>query len=975
MAQSAPKEESDFSLIMQRIRETEWNVVKNVSTLDSEATYWLDAIQSNGSWLDIDYSNTAQTGWTPLAHLDRLKKMALAYTLSTSSLYGDSTLFAGISRGLNKWYVEDPRSSNWYNQQIACPQRVGVILILMRSGKQQLTSTLETKLFSRMEEIGGRPDQSGSQGTGANKIDIATHWVYRGCLKEDEDVLSFGVEQVYYPVFTTTGEGLQSDFAYFQHGQQLFNGGYGISFVNGVARIANFTVGTQYALSDEKLDLLTTFTREGYLNLIRGKYYLYNVIGRGLSRPGALNASSAVDMTGLTGNLDVSHAAEYEAAIKRLKGEETAGYGMHTGQKHFWRGDYSLYFSPGYTFDVRMASTRTYRNENGNGENVKGYFLSEGAHSIAVDGDEYLDIFPVWNWTRIPGITAPQKTSVPQPAQWGTYGTSNFAGGVSNGQQGITVFALNNNEYSINTAARKAWFMFGDEIVCLGADIASTALEEINTTVNQCLAKGDVTVFDGDNEITPVTGTHTSLAADKIYHNKVGYIFPRGGNNINLSCESKTGNWSAINSTYSASETKDVFTLWLNHGVKPIAAIYEFIIVPNKTKEEIKAYNADDIEVLVNSDSLQVVRKVSQNLWGFVFYKAASFSNADFTLKAGNSCVVMLEDPDEASVSGWLADPSQIKKRISLRFVSAAFSAEKELDTELPQTPYAGSTVAFVIDSSTPDYDSTQAALHRIYAVDDAYVRDGSYGNTNYGTDGLIVKQDNADGYRRQFFLKFNLAELNPDTIDRVDLQLTVANANTNISATQWELYYVSNDTWTESTLTFNNKPAASMLLGSFPGSPAGTQVIYDLTQTIKDELAKTGDTHLSLNLVSTQRGDGKTDASFFSKETGDNDTRPYLLIESKKATTSLQTLSAPATLRMAGNPVHRGSEAVLLYNAETKGNATVRIYDVFGRELSQREVVVIADTKNRILLGTAQFDAGLYFVSVNGDTVRMVVE
>ncbi|MGC3978571.1 MAG: polysaccharide lyase family 8 super-sandwich domain-containing protein [Paludibacteraceae bacterium] len=704
-----------FDVIMKRIRETEWaGVSSNVTALDADVSALLTNLATNGSWADIDYTSTAQTSWEPVTHLDRLKKMVQAYTLNTSSYYGKAEVFSAISTALEFWYTADPRSTNWYMQQIACPQRMGVMLILMRAGAQHLSSELETKLLTRMETIGGRPDQSGSQGTGANKVDIATHWVYRGCLKEDASVLSFGVEQVYYPVFITTSEGLQSDFSYFQHGQQFFTGGYGYSFVNGIARIANFTIGTQYQMPAEKLQLLTTFTRDAYLRLIRGQYFMYNVIGRGLSRPDALDASGSIEVAKRVQSLDTENSAEYTSVIKRMNGAESPSFGMSIGQKHYWRGDYSLYYSPDYNFDVRMASTRTYRNENGNGENIKGYFLSEGAHTITVDGDEYLDIFPVWNWTRIPGITAPQKSSIPQPAQWGTYGTSAFAGGVSNGKAGITVFSLNNSEYSINTSAQKTWFMFGNEVVCLGAGIKSTASEEINSTINQCLHKGDIVMSANGTTTTLTTGTFTPTNIDWIYHNKVGYYFPKGGN-INLSNAVGSGNWSTINTAYSGVVSKDIFTLWFNHGTMPTAADYAYIVVPGKTLEEVKQYNVNDIEILVNSDSLQVVRHKSQNLWGFVFYKAASFTNADFNLKAGNSCALMLKNPETTSVSGWLSDPSQLKRELSLRFVSAAIPSEKELVTPLPETPYAGSTVNIIIDANSPDYDPTVAQTLKIY--------------------------------------------------------------------------------------------------------------------------------------------------------------------------------------------------------------------------------------------------------------------
>jgi hypothetical protein len=81
-------------VIMQRIREAEWEKVENVSELDADVAGLLSTLQADGSWADIPYSSTAQTNWEPISHLDRLKKLALAYTLSTSAYAGNSELHA-----------------------------------------------------------------------------------------------------------------------------------------------------------------------------------------------------------------------------------------------------------------------------------------------------------------------------------------------------------------------------------------------------------------------------------------------------------------------------------------------------------------------------------------------------------------------------------------------------------------------------------------------------------------------------------------------------------------------------------------------------------------------------------------------------------------------------------------------------------------------------------------------------------------
>ncbi|MDR2040448.1 MAG: chloramphenicol resistance protein, partial [Bacteroidales bacterium] len=454
-----------YETIMQRIRDKQFASVASITAIVSSTTGYMNSLSADGSWSDIYYANNAQTDWTPISHLDRLKTMVLAYTLPASSYNGNTELYTKIALALTYWYDRHPTSTNWYMQQIASPQRVGILLILMRGGTTRLPSDLENKLLNRMASEGGRPDQDGSQGTGANKLDIATHWVYRGCLTGNESVLSFGVQQVYYPLILTTDEGLQHDFSYQQHGKQLYIGGYGDVVISGTVNMALYTEGTPYALPDDKLELLSDYTRKTYLPVIRGQYFLYNVSGRSLSRQGALFQSGFTSTIAGLKTIDPEHTSEYDAAISRLNGSQTAGYGLQPVNTHYWRSDYTLHTRPGFSFDVRMVSSRTLRNENGNGENIKGYFLSDGATDIALKGDEYVDIFPVWDWTKIPGTTAPEMALIPRPAEWGTAGNASFAGGVSDGVYGVSAYSYRDVSYSINTIAQKAWFMFDDEVV------------------------------------------------------------------------------------------------------------------------------------------------------------------------------------------------------------------------------------------------------------------------------------------------------------------------------------------------------------------------------------------------------------------------------------------------------------------------------------------------------------------------------
>lgn len=87
-----------------------------------------------------------------------------------------------------------------------------------------------------------------------------------------------------------------------------------------------------------------------------------------------------------------------------------------------------------------------------------------------------------------PGVTAPQMNKIPMAqSSWQTRGTSTFAGGVSDSIYGASAYSYRDDYADINTKAKKAWFFFDEEVVCLGAGISSTSPEDIFTTVNQSL--------------------------------------------------------------------------------------------------------------------------------------------------------------------------------------------------------------------------------------------------------------------------------------------------------------------------------------------------------------------------------------------------------------------------------------------------------------------------------------------------------
>lgn len=900
---------SVYDSIMDNIRQVQWGNIASVSSLNTTVAGLVSSLQSDGSWMDVDYASTAQTSWSPLTHLTRLKNMALAASNAASSYYNNIELCSKIQLALEYWYTEDPRSSNWFNQQISCPKAVGEILILMRGTAYPISSILENNLLDRMASIGGNPSNSYSVGGSSNKINISCHWIYRGCLREDATVLERGADSAMAPVrIQSPSQGIQVDYSYQEHGKQLYIANYGTVFIDNVSNIALYFAGTSYALAGAKLSILSNYARSIYINSIRGQYSTFSAPGRQIANKSKLYIAEDVAILERMKQLDPTQASLYDSVIARWSGAEAPSFGIRPKHTHYWISDYSTHTRTGYNFDVRFISSRTERTEEVNDENLKGHFLSDGATNMTVTGDEYFNIFPSWDWSRIPGVTAPHVASLPNLSDR-LAGTASFAGGVSDSLYGVSVYQLDYPKFKIT--GKKSWFFFDDEIVCLGADIKSTATEEVNTTLNQSLQSGPVTVSDGSVHAFAF-GQSQEYDGNLQWalHNGFGYVFPNGGK-VGISNQVQSGNWYTISHSQTAGTVNNnVFSLWINHGAQPTNGQYAYIVVPNKnTAAEMNSYVAtQNIVIARNSDTVQTVFNKTLGLWEMVFYKAnALFQNDSIKVWTSAPATLMLRKGAGNSIVGYIADPTRSLANIKVYVNWPGMSNVRYVTLSLPSSPYNGSSVFFTIDAYSQIYQEAPAntVIYSVNAKEDTYVNQGSNTatkNLNYGqASSLIVKKNSSTSQNnRESYFKFSLdtVSVNPAYIQSVKLKVVVKSLNVDGMANyNWILKFVPNDTWSAGSggndgitnnssdittgLTWNNSRdistgATSIIATTMGYQPVGSVVYFDVTAQFISELA--GDKKLSLMLYGDTGGD-KTDASFYSSDCGLSDSVPQLVI------------------------------------------------------------------------------------------------
>ena len=698
-----PKKPSadEYEIIMNKIR-TDFKREANMSII-KEALKQYDS--RTGAFKDIDYSRDDRTFWPPLNHLNRITEFAHAYTTPGNKYYKNKSTFNRIVKALEYWHEVNPECNNWWYNQIAEPQTIGVLLIILRQGNDLIPAQLEKMILDRIIKDGGDP----AKWTGANRTDIALHWIYRSCLSRNEKDLKYAIEHTYSPIHYTTEEGFQYDNSYFQHGVQLYIGGYGDEIIKGITQIACYTLDTKYALSQEKIDLISQFMRGTYYRTFRGKYMLFDVLGRGISRKDNLDKSQMALFAERMIQLDPKHKNEFKEIVSRLKGEKPADYAIKPVHTHYYQADYTLHNRPGYTFDVRMTSNRTSRCEYGNKENLKTYFLSDGCTNIVIDGDEYYNIPPVWDWKRIPGITCPQLKDIPMTeSDWQQRGESTFAGGVSDSIYGASAYSYYDTYKEIYTGANKSWFFFDDEVVCLG-DITSTSLFDINTTINQCRLKDTpVLVNDGGKTITLKKGEHQFKELNWVLHNKVGYVFPqtvttgRNGDkaHIWLNNQEQVGNWYTINRSMPDAVVKeDVFSLGFNYSKEPRHASYAYIVVPmQKGADDMNNYlQRKAVEIVSNTPTIQSVYQRDLKIWQTVFFEAGELHFKDMSVSTSKRCILMIKEKAKGKYELHIADPAQRKSSIRVK-VNLPNLGSKTINVNFSRMGiHAGASKAFML--------------------------------------------------------------------------------------------------------------------------------------------------------------------------------------------------------------------------------------------------------------------------------------
>ncbi|MCK3685351.1 polysaccharide lyase 8 family protein [Maribellus sp. YY47] len=655
------------------------NVVNNLlgDKVDlDEVEQQLKEVRADGTWPDIDYPSKTRGFWSPRFHLSRMLLIARAYQNPETKYYQDPEVSKKIHAMLNHWLNNDYQSPNWWHPVIGTPMVLTPTLILM---EPELTEEQLQKAMPILNRCDiGR--------TGQNKVWQSGNVLLRSLLTRDIELIKKASASIHEELVLSTNEGVQPDWSYHQHGPQLQFGNYGLSYVGDMMKWISILRGTPYKFDESKVEILRNYLLQGQQWVIWKDEMDISACGRqiGPDQPEVKAASLKRDFEGMI-TLDAAYAEDYKKALD---------YRNLSGNKHFWRSDIQIRRTPEYYFSVKMSSNRVIGAESCNSENIQGYYLGDGATYLYQSGKEYKNIFPYWNWKKIPGTTTLQDDEpLPELTASGYRIPSDFVGGVSDGSDGIAVLDYNR----LGVDAKKSWFIFNNQIVCLGAGVHSSQGLPLTTSVNQSYLNGKVLVKTAEGKKD--AGQFENLVDPLwILHDSIGYVFPAGGH-LTLETKKVEGRWTDVTKLLSKELiSADIFSLWFNHGINPVNESYAYILVPNATQKVLEEMEKNLPFQITNTTMKQEVVSADRKLSGVVFYEPGSTNLLD-GIKVDQPCLLMIKkEGEEVALS--VSDPTQKLSEINLEISGSYKGAnivlqegKTNIKVVLPLNEFAGKTV------------------------------------------------------------------------------------------------------------------------------------------------------------------------------------------------------------------------------------------------------------------------------------------
>lgn len=639
---------------------------RSLQQLNTTVEEYIGKLDEDGSWPDIDYAQQSMNAWTPLNHYRRLRAMAQGYCCKGQSFYQDKALLAQITQALT--FIQSKISTaqdikHWWYLNIGVPHEYGPTLLLLRG---HIDEALFQEALTSLNAFTRRCQGAGA----ANNMKFAISQLYRLLLKGNEKGIS-NVKKVLdkYLVQKPIGDGIQEDGSFHSHGALVYMGGYGESFARSASTYCFFTAGTAFQPDQEKLDVLMEYVAEGIVWTIYHQWFDPVVEGRGLTRK-LNNAEQALTTILLFANTPGRFQGRFIAVSKEIikvkdsfsvmqaanavrVADSPIAAAWPSGHKHFNCSDLTVHRRQDSYFSVHMFSNRTICGDKANKEGNKLWNLYDGNTYIALSGDEYYrdNRLPTLNWLRLSGTSAEQRD---YKSSWKRYyckGFRAFVGGASDDQNGVSAMDFVDVEMGQKASdpmAKKSWFFFDNDIVCLGSGIRCERNNPLETIVNQRpLDQADAPLYvNGRKQEHTVGWKLRSGDVRSAWCDSIGYTFPSGGT-VLIDRSLQEGTWKNLNGPANTDTTvykTPYITLAMPHQTPISDGRYAYTIHLNAAQEDMKTLvETLPYKVIQHDATVHAVAHTPTQSQGMVFWQAGSCGS----FRVDRPCIIYAAQNDK----------------------------------------------------------------------------------------------------------------------------------------------------------------------------------------------------------------------------------------------------------------------------------------------------------------------------------------
>ena len=689
MEESEINEENYSNIIQRMIYTMTYNtiddskskvVIDRVNALINEANNNYLKINKNG--LPFDYEMTRTSDMSRIYGF--IRSMAIGYATEGGTLYKNEELLESILNALDYMHEnyynrrEENKFSgfdNWWDWEIGTAENLMDTLIC-------ISGDISQKLIDKYLEPINRYDPLPSM-TMSNRINIAYSTIFSGVLQKDYKKIAISIEML-RECFDTVerSDGFYDDGSFIQHGYYSYIGEYGdemmtalsiitFSLDNSIFRLDDLMIGYQYNWIINSF--LPSMYDGGYMDLVRGRSISRDIKGDQSGKYANNMLCLMIDYLRDEENKNYLKSIlknvykinkQYlryvltPAALIKLEEYETdeniEPKKIKDFSKVFSRIDKAISQVNGVGIGISMSSSRIGKYESINNENTKGWYTGDGMTYVYLNVNDYaLNFWSNINYYRLPGTTVTKaKREEKRFTGLDTLTSYDFVGGTYGNLNMVAAMQLESSSPNIGfdstLVGNKAYFVFGEHLICLGNSINSQDVYEVETIMVNRNLTGKL--YFGDDLINDKVGTVNS---NYIYIENYGGIYIHdffdGKNKFNIT-------------------DKNFLEIYTSHGKKVINDFYSYMIFPKIKKEEFPDI-VKNYQILENNSTVTAVINKKINVVQYVFWKSGQLND----IKVDNPCTLII-DNDYIYAS----DPTQKLEQITVSIKSDNYSIKVE---------------------------------------------------------------------------------------------------------------------------------------------------------------------------------------------------------------------------------------------------------------------------------------------------------